>query len=179
MKKTLIILFLLILTPVFSQAKNKLATASGKTDNPRVKSLSGDDLEMYNSLTKEQQKNIEAGVVEPGYNAWMIKLAIGEPYYRTEHHPVYKDYEEVWLYTKLLVDQSKNEEKIIDPVTNWPSIHRVTRKKTCKVDDFFLLFDRGVVNKIVKDTTNNINGECEITTQEEFIPIVDGKPKTK
>ncbi len=171
-----IIRILLILsfatTPAF--AKNK-----DVAQNPRVAALAGEDLEMFNGLDSKQQDNIRKGVIEPGYNAWMVKLAIGEPFYRSEHHAIYKDYEEVWLYTKLKEEKNKSEENIIDTVTNWPSIHRVTRTKSCKVGDFFILFDRGVVDKITPEPSEKVYGSCEISTTEEFIPIVDGKPKEK
>lgn len=147
--------------------------------NPRVQNLSAEDQEMFSALTKKQQSHISEGKVETGYNAWMVTLALGEPYYKSENHPVYKDYEEVWLYTRNDIQEDKNEEKIIDPVNNWPSIHKSTRTKTCQVGDFFLLYDRGVVDKIVKDTSGKTYGSCTITTSEEFIPIVDGKPKNR
>lgn len=180
MKIISIILTVSLLIPCASFAKSKDKDTGPKTVmNQRVKNLSGDDLALYNELTPKQQKALQEGKIETGYNAWMVKLALGEPYYRTEHHPIYKDYEEVWLYTRPAVQENVKEERIIDPTNNWPSIHRVKRVQKCNVDDFFLLFDRGVVDKVVKDTTGKVNGSCEITTQEEFIPIVDGKPKYK
>lgn len=145
--------------------------------NPRVEALSGEDLEMFNALTKEQQKNLKEGVIKPGDNAWMSKIAFGPPYYDTEHHPIYTEYEQVWLYTKEKRDKDVTENKIIDPETNWPTIHRLTREKTCTVGDFFVLFDRGVVDKIVKDNSEKIYGSCQIHMTEEFLPIVSDKAK--
>ncbi|MBF0105357.1 MAG: hypothetical protein HQM16_08535 [Deltaproteobacteria bacterium] len=146
-------------------------------ENPRLLNLNAEEKEMFDSLTKKQQKNLQEGKIETGYNAWMVKKALGEPYYTSEHHPVFTDYEEVWLYTKEVIDKQYEENKIMDPQTNWPTIHKFTRIKTCTQGDFFLLYDRGVVDKIVRDTSTKIYGSCTITTSEEFLPIVDGKAK--
>lgn len=174
-----IVLFLVVVV-IASIGGTVIAKKKGsKSQNPRVQNLSAENQDMFDALDAKQQNNIRNGKIEPGYNAWMITLALGEPYYKSEHHPVYKDYEEVWLYTKNREDHVNKEEKIIDPVNNWPSIHRVKRVKTCKVGDFFILFDRGVVAKVIKDDSEKTYGSCEINTTEEFIPIVDGKAKEK
>lgn len=158
---------------VFSTAHDSFAKKQKeKTENPRIASLSGENLEMYDALTNQQKKMISEQKVELGYNEWMTGLALGEPYYKSEHHPIYKDYEQVWLYTKNQVDQTVNEEKIIDTQTNWPTKHRLIRIKTCLIGDFFLLFDRGVIEKIVPDHSGKRYGSCTIETREEFIPIV-------
>jgi hypothetical protein len=172
------LLFVLILfgTAGLVQAKKKDKIAT-KLVNPRVTALTNEDAETYKQLTKKQQGLIEQGKIEVGFNAWMVKLALGEPYYNTEHHPIYKDYEEVWLYTKKRIEKDANENKIIDPTNNWPSVHRITYLKICLVGDFFLLYDRGVVDKIIKDTSEKIYGSCTVETTEEFLPIIDGKPK--
>lgn len=154
--------------------KNKVVT---QVSNPRISALAGEDLETYKQLTKKQQSLIEQSKIEVGFNSWMVKLALGEPYYNSENHPIYKDYEEVWLYTKKRIERNANENKIIDPTNNWPSVHRITNVKVCLVGDYFLLYDRGVVDRIVKDTSEKIYGSCTVETTEEFLPIVDGKPK--
>lgn len=147
-----------------------------QTSNPRLKNLSTEDHELFNALTKKQQKMLESGKVEDGYNEWMVKLALGEPYYATEHSPVFVDYEMVWLYTKPKVEETATEEKIIDPQTNWPTVHRTKHIRTCTIGDFFLLFDRGVIQKTVPDTSNKVYGTCVEENTEEFLPIVNGKP---
>ncbi len=169
----MLVLCCLISAPCFAKSKSTKAT------NSRVQHLSGENLEMFNALTSTQQKNIRASKIKEGYNAWMVRLAIGEPYYNTEHHPVYSDYEQVWLYTKKEEDKTVKEDEIIDPVTNWPSVHRYVRTKTCQIGDKFVLFDRGVVEKIVKVRTRKVYGSCSIATHEEFIPIVDKKSKKR
>lgn len=143
-----------------------------KTENPRLSSLSGENLEMYEALTNQQKKMLSEQKVELGYNEWMTELSLGTPYYKSEHHPIYKDYEQVWLYTKNDINETVNEEKIIDPQTNWPTEYRLIRIKTCLIGDFFLLFDRGVIEKIVPDDSGKRYGSCTIETREEFIPIV-------
>jgi len=173
LKYLLILLIIIPLSTSVVQAKKKKA----QYQNPRLTNLSGEDLDMFNDLTKKQQKDIREGKIKTGYNAWMIELALGKPFYRSEHHPVYVDYEEVWLYTKDDIDRQHKEEKIIDPQTNWPTIHKYTRIKTCLVGDFFVLYDRGVVEKIIADKSEKIYGSCTITTQEEFLPIVDKKSR--
>lgn len=170
MKHFLFLILCLILISPASHAKSK---SSEGYSNPRVQNLSPADQEMFDALTKDQQKNIREGRIETGYNAWMIILALGNPYYRTEHHPIYVDYEEVWLYVKDQVEKQQTEERIQDPRTNWPTIHKKIRTKTCKIGDFFVLFDRGVAAKILTDESGKTYGSCEIRTNEEFIPIVD------
>lgn len=172
------VLFILCVTICLFAPTLLLAKDKSKS-NPRIQTLAGEDLEMFNALTKKQQSKIAQSEVETGFNAWMVTLALGEPYYKSENHPVYKDHEEVWLYTRNQLEEDKNEEKIIDPVTNWPSIHKVTRTKSCQVGDFFLLYDRGVVDSIVKDDSGKTYGSCTINTQEAFIPIVDGKSQKR
>lgn len=162
----LILCIFFLSTQAFAKKKNE------KTENPRIPSLHGENLEMYDALTVQQKKMISAQKVELGYNEWMAELALGEPYYKSEHHPVYKDYEQVWLYTKSKIDEAMNEEKIIDPQTNWPTQHRLIKIKTCLIGDFFLLFDRGVIEKIVPDHSSKRYGSCTIETREEFIPII-------
>lgn len=170
----ILILFCLASSVHAKKDKNKITTQPA---NPRVTALTGEDLETYKQLTKKQQSLIEQVKIEEGFNAWMVTLALGEPYYNTENHPIYKDYEEVWLYTKNRIEKTGNENKIIDPTNNWPSVHRITHVKICLVGDFFLLYDRGIVDRIVKDTSEKIYGSCTVETTEEFLPIVDGKPR--
>ena len=172
MKNILFIFIILALISPLGLAKSK---SKNIYSNPRIQSMSSADQEMFNALTKSQQDNICSSRIENGYNAWMITLALGDPYYKSEHHPIYKDYEQVWLYTRPQIDKQKNEEKILDPRTNWPTIHRTVHLKTCTVGDFFVLFDRGVAAKIIKDNSGKIYGSCVITNHEDFIPIVDEK----
>lgn len=145
-------------------------------ENPRLKYLSSEDQELFNELTKKQQKWISQMKIEEGFNAKMVVWALGEPFYNTEHL-IYPEYEQVWLYTKEDRKEKTTEKKIIDPVNNWPSIHRIKNTESCTVGDFFVLFDRGVVEKIVKDTSGKRYGSCRFETVEEFLPIVDGKVK--
>jgi len=148
----------------------------------RLSNLSKEDKRRFDSLSSDQQNAIKEGRVEIGFNEWMIRLAVGGPFYGTEHHPIYTDYEQVWLYAKAEVKNDVREEKIIDRQTNWPTIHRKTRKETCMIGDYFLLFDRGLVEKIVIVRGRQVHGSCTIETSEAFLPIVDGKPvepKTK
>lgn len=142
----------------------------------RINFLSDDDKRRFNDLSDEQRQKITNGRIDNGFNAWMVKLALGEPFYGTEHSPIFTDYEEVWLYTKPDVTQDITKERIIDSQTNWPTIHRVTRKKTCNVSDFFVLWDRGVVQAVHTATDKKVHGSCTIETSEAFLPIVDGKP---
>src|SRR3990167_6263906 len=95
-----------------------LHTSSGS--NYRLSSLSPDDQRQFEALTKEQQEAIRAGRIERGFNEWMAKLAKGDPFYGTEHHPVFVDYEQVWLYTREDIQENKIENQIMDPQTNWP-----------------------------------------------------------
>lgn len=174
LKISLVLILALTMNSPIVHAKKKSKT---KFENPRMKYLSGENQEMFDALSKKQQKNIRAGKIETGYNAWMVELAKGKPYYKSEHHPVFTDYEQVWLYTQDKVDRHHTEKRIIDPQTNWPTIHKYTRIKTCTVGDYFVLFDRGVVEKIIKDKSEKTYGSCTISTQEEFLPIVDGKTR--
>ena len=167
-------LILCIILPSLGLAKKKVTY-----ENPRLQYMSSEDKDMFNSLTKKQQNDIKQGKIKTGYNAWMVKLAKGAPYYNTEHHPIYNDYEQVWLFTIQQQDKKVTDEKIIDPVTNWPSQHHYVWMKTCQVGDIFVLFDRGVVEKIVKDKSRKVYGSCKITTHEEFIPIVDKKTRKR
>ena len=82
----------------------------------------------------------------------------------------------MWFYTKKEVKNDRKENRIIDPQTNWPTIHRVETTKTCVIGDFFVLWDRGVVQAIHPDPAPKVYGTCTIETQEAFLPIVDGKP---
>lgn len=172
MRISILILAFILIMPGLTQAKKSKKAAA---INPRLQNMTAEDQELFNSLTKSQQKNIQAGKVKTGYNAWMVTKALGAPYYQSENHPVYVDYEEVWLYTRNDIIENNTENEIIDPVTNWPTIHRKKHKKTCQVGDFFLLYDRGVVEKIVKDSSGKTYGSCTINTQEEFIPITKKK----
>lgn len=165
-------LFSFFLSPeVFAKKEKK-----EETINPRLQRLSAEDQELFNELTKKQQKMISQMKIEEGYNAKMVLWALGEPFYNTEHL-IYPEYEQVWLYTKEDRKENITEKKIIDPVNNWPSIHRVKNTESCTKGDFFVLFDRGVVDKIVKDTSGKRYGSCRLETVEEFLPIVDGKVK--
>ena len=142
----------------------------------RLNSLNPDDKRKFEALSDEQREKIKKGEIDKGFNAWMVKLALGEPFYGTEHHPKFVDYEEVWLYTRPQVNQDVSEKRIIDSQTNWPTLHRTTRKKTCNVSDFFVLWDRGVVQDIHKETHPQVHGSCVIETEKAYLPIVDGKP---
>lgn len=152
-----------------------------ETDNKEVQgrmdSLSGEDRRLFDSLSEAQKKSILKGKVDIGFNEWMIKLAVGDPFYGTEHHPIFVDYEQVWLYTRPEVKNQVREEKILDSQNNnWPTIHRSTRTETCNIADYFLLFDRGVVERIVPANERKVHGSCTIETTEAYLPIVDGKP---
>ena len=158
--------------------KSSMMSAIQKTGaQQRIDQLSGEDHRRFDSLSDHQKEKIAKGEIEEGFNEWMVKLAYGDPYYATEHHPKFVDYEEVWLYTKPEVTDDVNEERILDPVNNnWPTVHRTTHKKRCQVSDFFVLWDRGVVQSVHPDTERKTFGTCTIETQEAFLPIVDGKP---
>ncbi|EKD42528.1 MAG: hypothetical protein ACD_73C00119G0002 [uncultured bacterium] len=167
----------------FAKKKDKAASNSPKvasTDQTplqkRLASMTGEDQRLFDSLSSEQKDKITKGQIDIDFNAWMVKLALGEPLYGTEHHPIYTDYEEVWLYAKPEISRDVKEDKIIDPQTNWPTIHRYTTIKKCNVSDFFVLWDRGVVVAIKPSPDRNINGTCTIEHTEEFLPIVNGKP---
>lgn len=166
--------------PVNSHAKKKKKSHkkqdSSEFYNHRIDSLSPDDRRRFNALSSKQQQAIREGRIEPGFNEWMAKLALGDPFYGTEHHPIFTDYEQVWLYTKVDVDRDVSENKIIDPQTNWPTIHRIEKIKKCTIGDYFVLWDRGVVESIKPDNSHKQYGKCTIETQESFLPIVDGKP---
>lgn len=181
--KTLKVFFVAVVVLSFiisfqTEAKKNKEEKSKKQDttNPRLKYLSAEDQELFGELTKKQQKLISQMKIEEGFNAKMVVWALGEPFYNTEHL-IYPEYEQVWLYTKEDRKEKTTENKIIDPVNNWPSIHRVKTTESCTIGDFFVLFDRAVVDKIVKDTSGKRYGSCRFETVEEFLPIVDGKVK--
>ncbi len=150
--------------------------SSTKAVQARINALSEDNKRQYDSLSKEQKDTILKGKVDIGFNEWMIKLAIGDPYYGTEHHPIYVDYEQVWLYTKPEIKNEIKEEQITDSQTHWPTIHRTVKKESCMIGDYFLLFDRGVVEKIVPEEGRKVYGSCTVETSEAYLPIVNGKP---
>lgn len=167
------------LQPGSAEAKKKKKAAKAPVSTEvqgRFQNLSAEDQRLFDSLSEEQQNLIRAGKIDKGFNAVMVKWALGEPFYGTEHHPVFTDYEEVWLYTKKDVKSDRKENRIIDPQTNWPTIHRIETTKTCVIGDFFVLWDRGVVQAIHPDPAPKVYGTCTIETQEAFLPIVDGKP---
>lgn len=174
-------LCLVISSEVLAKKKDKdlqntvTLTPQAQAAFARVTALNNDDKRQFDSLSDEQKKAILSGRVDIGFNEFMIKLAVGEPFYASEHHPVYVDYEQVWLYTKNEVNENKQETKIIDSQTNWPTIHRITTKKQCTVGDYFLLFDRGVVDKIVPESDKKVYGACSAQTTEAFLPIVNGQ----
>jgi len=170
-----LILFLNFGTALPVHAK-KSSKQANRFINPRIQNMSAEDRELFDSLPKNQQKKLQAGKIEDGYNAWMAKIALGEPYYTSEHHPIYVDYEEIWLYARPEIKKNIDEKKITDPQTQWPTLYRKTTTKTCQIGDFFLLFDRGVIKRVVKDDSKKVYGNCVIETTEEFLPIVDGKP---
>ncbi len=163
-------------TPAPQSQTTTTTTSGAQLAQNRVNALSGDDRRQFDDLSPEQKSLILAGKVDIGFNEWMVKLALGEPFYGTEHHPIYQDYEQVWLYTKQESTNNVTEEQIIDPQTNWPTIHRKTSTKRCTVGDFFILYDRGVVDKIAPDPEKKIYGSCTIETSEAYLPIVNGKP---
>lgn len=156
---------------------NYLSAQDDVAANPRLKKLTPQDREMFESLSKEQQKNIQAQKVQEGYNAWMVELALGEPRFKSDQHPQYTNHEQVWLYTKDDVKVTSSERHFVNPENNWPSIEKVTITKTCKVGDFFLMFDRGVVTKITKANPKEVHGTCHINTVKEIIPVVNDKVK--
>lgn len=169
----LLTILLLIVLPAHAKKSQKQAKESV---NPRIQNMSTEDRELFDSLPKSQKKKLANGKVEEGYNEWMVKIALGEPFYTSEHHPVYVDYEQVWLYVRPEIKKDVAEKKITDPQNNWPTLYRATTTKTCQVGNFFLLFDRGVIKKIVNDDSKKVYGNCVIENTEEFLPIVDGKP---
>lgn len=156
--------------------KDKKNQAEYSEVEQRINQLSRDDKRKFKALSKKQQSLIKQGKIDQGFNEWMVKLALGKPYYGTEHHPIFVDYEQVWLYTKTEVKQDVDERRITDPKTNWPTLHRKIKKETCQIQDFFILWDRGVVQKVVDAAYDRNSGPCTISEEEEYLPIVDGKP---
>lgn len=142
----------------------------------RIALLDATGKQEFEALSDEQKAKISSGEIENGFNAWMVKLALGEPFYASEHHPIFTDYQEVWLYTKKEIIDSKMENQIMDTQTNWPTIHRVTNRKTCTIGDFFVLWDRGVVEKISPDPEKKVFGSCTVESSEAYLPIVNGVP---
>lgn len=171
--------FFIISAPAFAKkSKNKPAPPPAVTSPAaeRLNLLSEDDKRKFDALSDDQKEKIRKGQIDEGFNEWMVELALGKPFYATEHHPKFVDYEQVWLYTKPEVTQDVTENQIFDRQTNWPTIHRVTHKKTCNVSDFFVLWDRGVVQEVRHEPAPQVHGSCTIETQEAFLPIVNGKP---
>lgn len=171
-----IFILILCLVATLMAAKLEAKSASKKSpktlvQNPRVATLDSEQKMLFNDLTKKQQKMILDQQIQPGFNSWMVELALGKPYYKSEHHPVYQDYEQVWLYTKLDVIKDEVKNQVKDDATGWPMEHTITKTKSCQVGDFFVLFDRGVVDHIVKDGSKKTYGSCTIETQEAFIPM--------
>lgn len=173
---TLLALSFFVSAQVMAKKDKEEKSKNQETVNPRLKYMSAEDQELFNELTNKQQKLIGQMKIEEGFNAKMVLWALGEPFYNTEHL-IYPEYEQVWLYTKEDRKEKTTENKIMDPVNNWPSIHRVKNMESCTIGDFFVLFDRAVVDKIVKDTSGKRYGSCRLETVEEFLPIVDGKVK--
>ena len=174
MKKALFtFIFVFLFVPFLQAKKSDPVKGDAKVTN-RINSLSPDDKRQFDALSSEQKKKILDGHIDIGFNEWMVKLAWGDPYYGTEHHPIYKDYEQVWLYTKPDVEEKVKEETINQ--NGWPTIHRTTETKTCQVGQYFLLWDRGVVDKIITLTDKQVYGTCTIKTQQAYLPIVNGKP---
>ena len=164
-----------------SLAKKKKETEEAKSSSSivvgsRLDNLSAEDKRKFEALSDDQQKAIRNGKIQKGFNEWMVELTLGRPYYATEHHPVFVDYEQVWLYAKPEIKNDVQEERIIDFQTNWPTLHRKTRTQKCLVGDFFVLWDRGVVDDIVSEKERKVFGSCTVETSEAFLPIVDGKP---
>lgn len=184
MRRLVLIIFVscmaLSLSPATGWAKKKKnappVPAAQTEAEKRVQNLTGDELRQFESLSDEQKNLISKGKIDEGFNAWMVKVALGEPFYGTEHHPIFTDYEEVWLYVKPDVLENITENRIIDPQTNWPTLHRKIETKICQVTDFFVLWDRGVVQDVHTVTDKKVQGSCTLETREEFLPIVDGKP---
>ncbi|MBI2340479.1 MAG: hypothetical protein HYU99_08985 [Deltaproteobacteria bacterium] len=179
--KRLMALFLVIFLAGVSSAwakKKKELKGPAQTSavEARLEHLSTDEKRQFDALSDDQKKAVRQGKVEEGFNEWMVKLALGDPYSATEHHPVFVDYEQVWIYTRPDIQQNVTEEQFMDPQTNWPSILRKMYKKICTVGDFFVLFDRGVVQKIVPDYEHKRHGSCTVETSEAILPIVNGKP---
>lgn len=178
----ILLVFLLLLSPAADAKKKKAAEgptvplAKNAQVARRLGAMNAEDKRFFDSLSDEQKELISQGKVQEGFNEWMVRMALGEPFYATEHHPIYVDYEQVWLYTRPDVVEQVKEEKIIDPQTNWPTVHRTTRKKTCNVTDFFVLWDRGVLLKTVATNDKKQYGSCTEETTEAFLPIVNGKP---
>lgn len=176
MKKVILLgvtLSLAIAPAVWAKKKPKTDSVSASLVQSRVDALSSEDQRKFDSLSQEQKDKIARGEIEPGFNEWMVETALGKPFFATEHHPVFTDFQQVWLYTKPEVIETVNEETIIDPQTNWPTVHRKTTKKTCNISDYFVLWDRGVVQDIRKATERSVHGSCTIENQEAFLPIVD------
>jgi len=171
--------FILFLLSVhLSYADPATLSSLSKTGlNYRLKNLTSEDKRLFEALSPEQRQLIQEGKIDKGFNEWMVKLAWGQPYYATEHHPIFVDYEQVWLYTKPQINEDVKETQILDAQNNnWPTIHRITTKKTCIVGDTFILWDRGVVESSKPIEENKIYGSCTIQTEEAFLPIVNGKP---
>lgn len=144
-----------------------------------MQNLTGENRELYQSLNPEQKQDLRSGKIRIGYNEWMVRMAVGEPFFRTVQNTVKKKQEDVWMYTRKIEDKRVSETKIIDSQTGWPSVRRVTQTKTCVVGDFFVVFDRGVVTKISDADDKKVYGPCQINTTEEITPIVSkGKKKS-
>lgn len=173
-------LILVIASPSLAKQKKKekkkIESATQTEVMSRFEALGPEEKRQFDSLSDEQKNSIMKGKVDLGFNEWMVELAIGKPFYGTEHHPIYVDYEQVWLYTKPEITTKVNEEKIMDKQTNWPTIYRTSSTQSCTIGDFFLLYDRGVVDKIVPVTDRKVYGSCTLETSEAYLPIVDGKP---
>lgn len=174
----IILSFFIFSTPALAKKAKKSPPVPIVTSpvTQRFNALNADDKRKFDALSDEQKEKIKKGEIGEGFNEWMVELALGKPFYGTEHHPKFVDYEQVWLYTKPQVTEDVSENQIFDRQTNWPMLHRVTHKKICNVSDFFVLWDRGVVQELRKESAPQVHGSCTIETQEAFLPIVNGKP---
>lgn len=150
-----------------TETQTKNTQAASRTD---FKNLSGENRDLYNALSKDQKEDLRSGKIRSGYNEWMVRMAVGEPFFKTVQNPRAKKEEIVWIYTRRIESSKQSESRIIDPVSGWPSIRRVTEKKTCEVGDFFVVFDRGVVTRVSPGDSKKVYGPCKIESTEEIIP---------
>lgn len=117
------------------------------------------------------------GPIRPGMTTDQLIAIKGNPYYQTEHF-ANRTGEQVWLYTKKKEEKTVEQKEMLDPQTNWQTLYRKTVTKTCEVGDVFVQVSKGQVQSVNPANSAMSYGPCTITSLEEFLPIVDGKPAT-
>lgn len=126
--------------------------------------------EAFTNLDSATRNRVYQGQIQIGDPSWLVEVALGRPYYQTNHYANQPGLEEVWLYTKKQESTKVSQMDATHPEQDWPVTKKVTVNKVCETSERYVRFRYQKVIEISPANPPMPIGTCSERIVEEYIP---------